>query len=267
MKTNPKLTRQQIIQSLQQALEAKPYVYAMWEAGSAAFGRIDDWSDIDLHVDVADEHVSEVFQTVESVLAELSPIELKYEVPQPTWHGLAQTLYRLQEAGEFAMVDLAVVKHSNPHKFLESELHGQARVLFDRAEVIQVPPLDWEALESTLRTRLDTLRITFDLFQRLVIKEIYRQNPMDAFAFYQRYTIGPLVEVLRMKFQPARYQFGMRYLYYDLPMETARELQELVFVYNLDDLEQKYTRTAAWFDQVWQELHNNGPLFFHRNMI
>ena len=116
MEAELKITREQIIQALQQALLAKSFVYAMWEAGSAAFGRLDEWSDIDLHVDVADEQVSTVFEIVEAALESLSPIELKYEVPQPTWHGLAQTFYRLRDTGDFLVIDLAVVKHSNPNK-------------------------------------------------------------------------------------------------------------------------------------------------------
>ena len=50
----PPLTRSAILTTLRQALEPLPYVHAMWEGGAAAFGRVDEWSDIDLQVDADD---------------------------------------------------------------------------------------------------------------------------------------------------------------------------------------------------------------------
>jgi hypothetical protein len=46
----------------------------MWEGGSESFGRTDDWSEIDLQLDVGDDRVDHAIRTVESALAALSPI-------------------------------------------------------------------------------------------------------------------------------------------------------------------------------------------------
>jgi hypothetical protein len=62
----------------------------MWEGGAAAFKRVDQWSDIDLQVDVADDRVADTFAVIEKTLTKLSPIGLKYALPSPTWHGHAR---------------------------------------------------------------------------------------------------------------------------------------------------------------------------------
>ncbi|MBL8045934.1 MAG: nucleotidyltransferase domain-containing protein [Anaerolineales bacterium] len=70
------LTRHQILHTLQTALEPHNYVYAMWEGGSAAFGRADEWSDVDVQIVVEDERVSEAFAAAEAALLSLSPFEI-----------------------------------------------------------------------------------------------------------------------------------------------------------------------------------------------
>jgi hypothetical protein len=160
----PKVTREQVLQVLVQALEPLDYIHALWEGGAAAFNRQDQWSDIDLHLVVDDDQVKEVFTVVDQALETLSPIDLKYQTPQPTWHGHAQTFYRLKYGGIFLIIDLVVMKLSNPNRFLESELHGNAVVHFDKSGVAQPPPFDWDAHQAMLKERLDNLRVTFDLF-------------------------------------------------------------------------------------------------------
>ena len=45
-----RVARERIIASLARRLEAEPFVHAFWEAGAAAWGRVDAWSDLDLYV-------------------------------------------------------------------------------------------------------------------------------------------------------------------------------------------------------------------------
>jgi len=52
-----KVSRDLIVQAMTEALEPLSYVHAFWEAGAAAFNRIDEWSDIDLYIVVDDDTV------------------------------------------------------------------------------------------------------------------------------------------------------------------------------------------------------------------
>ena len=92
------LTRQEIVNALISALEPLEFVNAMWEGGSAAFNRLDQWSDIDLQFDVAEDKVEETFQAIQATLEKLSPIDLLYRTPALPWPGIFQIFYRLSNA-------------------------------------------------------------------------------------------------------------------------------------------------------------------------
>jgi hypothetical protein len=250
-----KVTREQVLQVLVENLEPLDYTRALCEGGAAAFNRQDEWSDIDLHLVVDDEHVEQVFDVVDRALESLSPIDLKYELPQPTWHGHDQAFYRLERGGRFLIIDLVVMKLSHPEKYLETELHGRAVIHFDKSNVVQPPPFDWETHQIKLKERLDTLRVTFDLFQFLTLKEINRGNDLEAISFYCRFTLNPLVEVLRIKHTPARYNFHTRHIHYDLPEDILSDLRDLFFVEDLDALRAKRERAEGWFYDILDEMN------------
>jgi CheY-like chemotaxis protein len=256
---NPnRLTKNEITLALSEALEPLDYTHALWEGGAAAFERVDEWSDLDLLLDVEDEHVNDALQAIEKTLQELSPIELKYEVPQPAWHGHAQVFYRLQNTSKYLLLDIAVIKNSNPNKFLQPELHGRAVVHFDKSDVVKAPPLDRKELAARLKDRLAALKVTFELFQILTLKELNRGNLIEALNFYHNFTLKPLVEVLRIPNEPTRHGFYTRYIYYDLPPETIRKLEQLFFVTDGDDLLAKRQEAEEWFydtlDQIRLEI-------------
>jgi len=248
--TDYPLSRERILASLRAAFEPLPYVYAMWEGGAASFDRVDEWSDIDLQVDVEDERVDEVMALGGQVLAELSPIELQYAVPQPSWHGHAQTFFWLRDAGPYLLVDFVVMKHSNPVKFLEHEIHGNRVVHFDKLGVTDVAPLDAAEFSAQIRRRWEILRVNFPLFQSLTLKEIKRGNAIEAHAFYQGFTLRPLLEALRMELTPYHYNFHTRYVYYELPPEIVRRLESFFFVASLDDLAEKRRQAEEWFSEI-----------------
>jgi len=243
----PEITREAILTGLRQALEPLPYVNAMWEGGAASFDRVDEWSDIDLQVDVEDEKTSETWQAIEQAITALTPIALRYEIPQPAWHGSEQVFYILENASPFLMLDLVVIKHSNPQKFLEREIHGRAVVHFDRAAVTNVPPLDIGAHAATLKGRLVTLRVLFELFRTLTLKELNRGNSIEAVAFYNGYTLRPLVEALRIRYAPFHYNFHTRYIHYEFPSELVKTLEALFFPTDPADLRQKRDQAEALF--------------------
>jgi hypothetical protein len=253
-----RLTKKEIITALCEALEPLEYTHALWEGGAAAFKRVDEWSDLDILLDVEDEHVNDALQVIEKTLVRLSPVELKYEVPQPSWHGHAQVFYRLQGTSKYLLIDIAVIKHSNPNKFLQPELHGDPVVHFDKTEVVKPPPLDRKELAVRLKDRLAALKVTFELFQILTLKELNRGNLIEALNFYHNFTLKPLVEVLRIPHEPTRHGFYTRYIYYDIPPETIRKLEKLFFVTDGDDLLAKRQEAEDWFydtlDQIRLDL-------------
>lgn len=250
-----RLTRDIIIQTLVNALKPIDYVHTFWEGGAAAFNRIDEWSDIDLYLVVDDKKVDETFLAVEKALKSLSPIKQKYDVPHPPESGLFQAFYRLEGAGEYLFIDLAVLALSSPDKFLEPEIHGNAVFFFNKSDKVKPPSLDKDALVKKLRERLERIQARFNMFNNSIQKEINRGNYLEAIDFYRVLTLSTLVEVLRIKHNPVHHDFRMHHIHYELPSETIRKLKHLFFVEDEKDLQQKYHEATRWFHKIMPEIN------------
>lgn len=242
---------------MQDCLEPLPYVHALWEGGSAAFGRLDELSDLDLMIDSDAGEVEAVVALLDHLFAGLSPaggpgsgIARRFRLPEPTWHGHTQVLYELHSTGPYLMLDVVVLKHGEGQRFAEREQHGTPIVYFDKSGVVEVTELDWDLHAAKLGRRVEELSQSFPLFQSLVRKEIRRRDDLAALGFYQGLTIRPLVELLRIIHDPARPTFHLRYLKHDLPPNALARLQGLSFVSDLTGLAAAHEAACAWFDEL-----------------
>jgi hypothetical protein len=252
------LTRQQLIDALIAALEPLPHVYAMWEGGSAAFGRVDEYSDLDLIVDAETGQADSVFSTVEHCVEQLSPIARRYVVPLPSWHGHIQRFYQLANASEDLLLDMVVMDHLKPPRFMEVEQHGKAIVYFDKCGATQEEHIDPATWRERITARLTELSEMYPMFQSFVRKEARRGRELDALHFYMGLTLRPLVELLRMRYDPYRYTFGMRYLGFDLPAEILARLQPLCFVADLPAMLKAQREAEAWAMELLADLQQHG---------
>jgi len=248
MTSKGKLTREVIIQTLIDALKPLDCIHAFWEGGAAAFDRVDDWSDIDLYLVVDDEKVNDTFLAVERALTSLSPLKQKQGVFEPS-PGLFQAFYRLRDASEYLLIDIAVFKLSCPDKFLEPEIHGNPAFYFNKSNEIKPSPLKKKAFVEKLQKALVGLQGEFEMFHRCVQKEINRDNRLEAMDFYHM-LLAWLVEVLRIRYGPLHYDFKMRYIHYELPSEIIGKLERLYFVRDKQDLQQKYNEIVRWFPKI-----------------
>jgi hypothetical protein len=235
--------RQQVIEVLREALLPLSFVNAAWLGGSDAFGRADELSDVDLQVDVDDGFVAATFGVVEAALAAASPIVARLVMPMPTWHGHAQRFYRLRDTAETTAVDLVVFERSNPRRYYnQPERHGRPLVLFDRAGVVRPAPLDQRELATTLARAVAGIRERLPFTLPQVAKDVRRGDALAALDSYRRYVLAPLVTLYRVRYAPARHDFGARYTREDLPAAVQATLVELSFVAGLDDLAAKLPR-------------------------
>jgi hypothetical protein len=248
------VTRESIVDACRDALHGIDSVQAAFLGGSESFGRQDEWSDIDL-VCVADPaDAADIFSAIEAALEQLSPIALKLEMPgNPTWPGLSQRFYRLRATDEFLMIDFCQVTPEQLVTFMEPTRHGKPIVLFDRTGVIKPAPLD-AGHDDRMRRRIEWLRTSFPMFQNLVRKAVLRGDDVEAIYVWMSQTMRPLVDVLRARHNPERFDFGFRYTNYDLPPEVATELRELMWLRDRDDLLAKLDRARELFEQTLAEV-------------
>jgi hypothetical protein len=242
---------------LRAALERDDAVDAAWEGGSAAFDRDDAWSDVDAVAVVDGDAIEATFGRVERALDVLSPIVRRYHVPATA--GYVQRFYRLRDAGEFLVVDLALIRRGDAVPFFEVELHGRARIWFDRRGIALERRLDRDADLAAARARVPVLADGFEMLQHVVTKERLRGHAIDALVFYQQLTFRPLVEALRLLHAPETRIFGPRYLRRDLPAPTCDRLERLLYVRDLDDLARRQDEARAWFGRCLERLGCAGP--------
>jgi hypothetical protein len=88
------------------------------------------------------------------------------------------------------------------------------------------------------------------MLQAIPVKSARRGDVAAAVAFYQAFTLRPLVEVLRMRHDPWRYDFDVRYLRPDLPDDVRRRVDALWLVRDLDDLVSKRDAAETWFREI-----------------
>ena len=252
MTSERKLTREVIIQALVDALKPLEYIHACWEGGAVALDRVDEWSDIDLYLVVDNKKVDDTFLAVEKALKLLSPLRQRHGVFEPS-PGLFQAFYKLQDASEYLMVDVAVLKLSRPDKFLETEIHGNPAFYFNKSCEITPYPLQRDAFVKKLQRRLVGLQGEFAMFHNLVQKEMNRGHHLEALDFLHM-LLGWLVEVLRIRYSPLHYDFKMRFIHDELPAEVVKKLERLYFIKDTGDLQKKYDEAVEWFPKIVSEI-------------
>ena len=240
--------RDRISKAVTEALRSLPSVFAGWEGGSAAFGAVDAYSDIDLEYLVADDASFELLYAVaERALETVSPITASHT-------PLKGRYYKLRDGGDFLLVDLIFTRVGDPDHELDVERHGNLVPLFDKGDWLRRRPLDEEALALKRVQRYRELQTLFPMSQVFVRKAILRGQHVEAVNAFWACALKPLAELLRMRFCPARWDFGVRYLDRDLPPAVYAQVRDLAFIRDLDDLEEKLARATAWGAALLREL-------------
>ncbi len=260
MSSNSLLGRDEVIGAIRESVEPLAHVHAMWEGGAASFDRLDEWSDIDLYIAVDDDRVEDVFATVEVALEALSGIKHRYWVGETSFKGVHQAFYRLNDTSEHLLIDLAVVTMGSPDKLLEPEIHGPTRFMFNKSGSVVVPTLDMAKYAERLSSRLVRLQARFDMFSSFVEKEINRANHLEALDAYRVVVLNSLVEALRIEHAPLHHDFGMRYVYHELPQEVVNQLERLSFVPGPEGLPERLREAKEWFSEVMDGLRGKDVL-------
>jgi hypothetical protein len=240
--------RARISSAVTEALRPLPTVLAGWEGGSAAFGAVDAYSDIDLEYLVSDdasfellyEAAERALQTVSTISGSHTPLKGRY--------------YKLEDGGDFLLVDLIFTRVGDSDHQLDVERHGEKVPLFDKGDWLRPRPLDEGALAIKRETRYRELQTWFPMSQVFVRKAILRGQHVEAVNAFWAVTLKPLAELLRMRYCPVRWDFGVRYLDRDLPPGVYEQVRDLALVRDLEDLQAKWERATAWGSELLREL-------------
>lgn len=240
--------RDRITDALCNALQPLPHVLAGWEGGSAAFDLVDEYSDIDLNFLLDDATpVDPLYAVVESALEMVSPIAASHAQPPGRY-------FKLVDGGDFLLVDVCIFQSGDLSECLDIERHGKVRPLFDKGQWLSSDTSNAVSHVANRAERRDDLEAWFSVSQNFARKAIVRGREVEALAAFWGYTLKPLVELLRMRYCPARWDFGMRYLERDLPGPVYDELRDIMFVGESADLAEHLAKAVAWGERLLREL-------------
>jgi hypothetical protein len=251
------ISREAIIARLLASLEPLEQVLVLWEGGSAAFERLDEFSDLDFYIKVKKGTTAMVLKQVEASLESLSPIQIKYVLTSLPWPGVSQAFYKLEGAPGFLLLDLALIEEGSPEQFLEVEVHGRAKIYLTRKD-FTLPHIDRLELTRLLEARVGVIRDRFIMFCPFLEKEIFRGNLIDALETYRKVFLDSLVTLLRIRYYAPHYDFGVRYLHHELPRSVMQRLDNLFLVNSLEDLQIKSEEVTTWIFDLFSEIRLEG---------
>lgn len=228
-------SKAQLHELLKEAISREEQIFGAWLGGSSATGHEDGLSDTDLVLIGVDFETS--FKIIEEIISEYRPITQIYQVPGPTlFKNTQQRFYLLQDSPETYFLDVVVftcLEAQVYQEFFNQERHGQPIILTDKRGILGEARRALKKEHPILNHENHLTR--FEIIYRTFQKESMRGKYVDSHLFYQR-LIQILVEVKRILYSPQKHDFGLRYLYYDLPKEEAFFIEQMLKVSDLETM-------------------------------
>ena len=240
-----------------EALRDNPKIIALWEAGSAATGTTDQYSDLDL-IALCSCDIDEAFSLMESVMP---PITHRYIEPAGLSSDLRHRIYFHDGAPKHFFADVGVLSEDSRETLKELmviERHGTPVVYFDDKGLIKPHPMDKTQWQSKLETRLKELEESFPIYILQVLKPLDRHQNTEAFAFFYHGLLRRLVELMGIRFRPYRYDFELRYLERDFPQKEQDAIHEYMKYVDPDDLRRKVTLIERDITENLTAIKNQG---------
>lgn len=245
---------QDVKDSLNQMLQSRPEVLALWEGGSVATGFSDEYSDLDLMIISLDKNADTLFSAIEQHLQDHYGILRKFRIPEPAWHGLSQCFYLLKDSPLHFYCDIAITHPENPNRHSETDRHGHAKVWYDPQNLFEIKTTDPAELEE-IRRHVWRSATSIDFLMRIELeKNFSRQNWMAVQPNYMSFLNRCLVPLMNLKYRPLKAEFGIRYSDRDYPKDMADFLANLISIANLEDVKVKMPQMFAIYDSLKEEL-------------
>lgn len=248
-----------IIKRLKEELEPLQYVHAMWLEGADAIGQADEYSDIDIYIDIEDEYEQEAIDKVENILSTVSEIDYKYVMN----HGhpkLRQRIYHLKGSSEYLMIDFCWQLHSRDKEeyvYIKGNTIEAAKVIFDKSEIIRYKDYKEEDYRCLNVEDLEECKYRYSQHCR-VTKYIHRGMYLEAYAYYNKYVLEPLIHVLRMIYTPAHANYYLIHISQHLPKIEVEKLQFFAQISTLKDIEDRIPLAEVWFSELVERLKELG---------
>ncbi|MFN8487545.1 MAG: hypothetical protein U0350_08140 [Caldilineaceae bacterium] len=243
-------SRNRIITTLRTQLEPNPNVLALWLEGADATNAVDEYSDLDLCCSVAAGSLAQVADQAEQALASLGPIDFKQKL-----HDEADSqhlVFHLAGTSTYLLVDLNLFV-ARGSEFVADDIIERPLVLFDKANVVRYVSQRERLTSLESHQRLQNLKDRVAQVSRLD-KYIKRGEFLEAFGYYQKWLIEPLIEGLRMQYTPLHPDYFIVHISRHFPSHVLRRLETLFQVNSVVEIESKQKEALKFFEETMAAL-------------
>jgi len=240
-----------IIAKLEEVLKPLPYIYALWLEGADATGTADEYSDMDFWVDFEDSYEEQAYEAVEKALSAIAEIDYKY-VMQHGHPKIRQRIYHLAGTSEYLMIDFCWQLHSRPkdeYTYYEDNIIEAVKIIFDKDNIIRYKPFDPADVAEWNDARLKEAKYRRTQHKRAE-KYIHRGHYLEAYAYYNRYVLEPIIDLLRLRYTPAHANYYLVHISQHIPEAERVKLEYFARISSLDDIAERIPKAGEWFDEL-----------------
>lgn len=127
------------------------------------------------------------------------------------------------------------------------------KVLFDRSGVVRTGE---EVIDKAFIAQAAKALEEAWWRRVLVLEEVDRGRLLEALAYYHKEVLEPLTRLLRLRFCPAKHDYGLKHVCADLPGEVTAELEALYVIVTLADLPAALERADTLFGNTLAALRD-----------
>ena len=245
--------RKQIIALLKEEFEKDDSVYALWLEGADALNAVDKYSDLDVWIDVKDGFEEKVMEKIEKTLSKIALVDFSFEKQHPH-PKIRQKFFHLKGSSEFFIIDVCLQSHSRKFWYSKENQGEKVKILFDNAKIIKFRKLNKKKFRKEMLERAKALEKTFLFFQCWVKKEVFRNRFLDALKYYHSLVLEPLVEILRIRFEPTKRDFHLKQVSKDLPKGIVKRVEKLYKVGDIKEILPKTEKANKLFFKTVKEI-------------
>ena len=238
--------RNSIIATLRTHLEPNPKILAMWLEGADATSAVDEYSDLDLCCSVEAGSLAQVAEQAEQALASLGPIDFRQKLRDEK--DFQHLVFHLAGTSAYLLIDFNIFV-ARGSEFVAGDAIEQPLVLFDKAHVIRYVSQPERLTTLARNQHLQDLKATVAQASRLD-KYVLRGEFLEAFGYYEKWLLTPLIEVLRMQYTPLHPDYFIVHISRHLPNHVLRRLEGLFKVNSVAEIERKRTEAFTFFEET-----------------
>ncbi len=241
------MNRDTIINTLTELLKPDEHVHALWLEGSDATGRLDEYSDIDVCICVDENAVDTVFRKVQ----EAFPTDFMH-VNYPN-DSERQLVFHVTGTDKYLMVDFNAYFYGKANTtFVKGDKIDACKVLFDKKKIIQYRDYDPAECAGECDYWKEESEYRFSQISR-VEKYCLRGLFPEAFVYYQKYVVEPLVFTLRRKYTPTKIWYYMVHISDHIPQTEVEKLNRILQVSDVKDILANLSFAEEWYQELTRE--------------